>query len=81
MKLFQFNQYIRHDRNVWYSPCQVPVTDDAVIADLEAQYQAHQRQTSSGPRPPMTQLPNGRGPVVGKRAVYRTPRESKGRVE
>jgi hypothetical protein len=79
-KLFQFNQYTRHDRNVWYSPCQVPVTNDAVIADLEAQYQEHQRQTSSGPRGPVGIVPGVRQPA-GKRPAFKTNREPKGRAE
>ncbi len=54
-KLCHFNQYTRHDRNVWYSTCGVCVTDEAVIADLETQYQAYQRQhTSKGPQPPIS---------------------------
>jgi hypothetical protein len=56
------------------------VTDAATINKLNARYGDMQRQTSSGPRPPFGIVPGVRQPA-GKRPAFKTPRESKGRVE
>lgn len=82
-KLFHLGQYIRHDLNIWYSPCQVRVTDTRVIAQLEAEYRAFQRQHSNGhgPRPPMGVPTPHDAPVM--RGPVRKAREKRqsGRVE
>jgi len=56
-KLFHLGQYVRHDRNVWYSPCGTRVTDARAIAQLEAEYRKVQAEFSNGHRPARAQLP------------------------
>lgn len=83
---FRLGQYTRHDRNVWYSPCGVVVTDPRAIAQLEEDYREFQRQhTPRGPRPVIV-MPgsNGQGPMVrSSKTAHRTPREKRqnGRAE
>lgn len=52
-KLFHLGQYTRHDRNIWYGPFGVIVSEPRIIARLEAEYRAFQSHQGAGPRPPL----------------------------
>ena len=70
-KLFHLGQYVRHDRNVWVSPCGVRITDPAMLKTLEAEYRAAMRE-HNGHRPERGRLPaqiradRQRGVVTGR---------------